>query len=173
MSGNPAAPDGRSVRLLRPSAAGAQSRSVTTPELPSTRSIRPVVIVATAFPVPTTAGSPYSRQTIAVWLMIPPTSETVAATRPNTGAHDGDVAGQTRMSPGSIDGSSEGWVMTRTGPSTTPGEPAVPRSTPSSESERSHSATVDVVIPQSITVNGSSIVVGGGPSAGGGSHARS
>ena len=34
--------------------------------------------------VPVTAGSPYSRHTIAAWLMIPPTSVTVAAILPNT-----------------------------------------------------------------------------------------
>ena len=45
-------------------------------ELPSTRSSWPVLILETALPVPTTAGMPYSRQTMAVWLMIPPTSVT-------------------------------------------------------------------------------------------------
>ena len=104
------------------------SSSVTTPVPPSTRTRWPVRRVATALPVPTTAGIPYSRQTIAVWLMIPPTSDTVAAIRANTGAHDGDVAGHTRTSPGSTEDSSETCVTTRTGPSTTPGEPPVPRS---------------------------------------------
>ncbi len=52
-----------------------------------------------AKPVPTTAGSPYSRHTMAVWAMIPPTSETAAGRRENTGAQLGAVIGQTRMSP--------------------------------------------------------------------------
>ena len=130
--------------------------------------------VATAFPVPTTAGMPYSRHTIAVWLMIPPTSDTVAAIRANTGAQDGEVAGQTSTSPGCTEPSSDTWVTTRTGPSTTPGEPPVPRSVlPSPSSLVSHSPTVEVVMPQSITVNGSLTSAGGGPSAGTGSHARS
>ena len=110
---------------------------------------------------------PYSRQTIAVWLMIPPTSETVAAIRANTGAHDGDVAGHTSTSPGCTEPSSPTCVTTRTGPSTTPGDPPVPRSTlPPSSSAVSHSPTVEVVMPQSITVNGSLTSAGGGPSAG-------
>ena len=141
---------------------------------PSTRTRWPVRRVATALPVPTTAGIPYSRQTIAVWLMMPPTSDTVAAIRANTGAHDGEVAGQTSTSPGCTSVSSDTCVTTRTGPSTTPGEPPVPRSVlPSPSSLVSHSPTVDVVMPHSITVNGSLTSVGGGPSAGAGSQARS
>jgi hypothetical protein len=44
--------------------------TVTTPSCPSTRMRRPVLMVATALPVPITAGRPYSRQMMAVWLMI-------------------------------------------------------------------------------------------------------
>ena len=67
---------------------------------PSTRSRWPVLIRAVAVPVPTTAGSPYSRETIAAWDMIPPMSVTVAAILEKIGAHAGEVIVQTRISPG-------------------------------------------------------------------------
>ena len=45
----------------------------------------PVRIVVVAVPVPVTAGTPYSRQTIAAWLIMPPMSVTVAPILPKTG----------------------------------------------------------------------------------------
>src|SRR5262249_2239904 len=56
------------------------SRIVTTPADPSTRTGWPVRISAVARPVPTTAGRPYSRQTIAACDMTPPMSVTTALT---------------------------------------------------------------------------------------------
>src|ERR1700684_1957514 len=47
---------------------------VTVPVLPSTRSRCPVLIVLVPKAVPVTAGSPYSRQTMAAGLMMPPTA---------------------------------------------------------------------------------------------------
>ena len=43
--------------------------------------------------VPTTAGSPYSRATIAAWHIRPPLSETAAASRANTGVQLVEVEG--------------------------------------------------------------------------------
>ena len=77
----------------------ALSRTVTVPSLPSTSTRSPVWIVAVAKPTPTTAGSPYSREMIAVWAIMPPTSETAAAMRPKTVAQLGAVIRQTRISP--------------------------------------------------------------------------
>ena len=46
------------------------------PRPPSTRMRWPSLIREVAVPVPTTAGSPYSRATIAAWLIEPPMSDT-------------------------------------------------------------------------------------------------
>src|SRR5436309_8979759 len=43
--------------------------------LPSTRTRWPVLMFLEPNAVPVTAGNPYSRQTMAAWLMIPPRSE--------------------------------------------------------------------------------------------------
>ena len=76
-------------------------------------------------PVPTTAGSPYSRETIAAWDMIPPMSVTVPVILEKIGAHAGEVIVQTRISPGADVGeAARGRVTTRAGPSTSPGEAA-------------------------------------------------
>src|SRR5262249_21287084 len=56
---------------------------VPTPVSPSPRSRSPVRITLVPRPVPTTAGRPYSRLTIAACDMIPPRSDTVALIRPN------------------------------------------------------------------------------------------
>jgi DNA-binding GntR family transcriptional regulator len=65
-------------------------------------------------------------------------------------------------------------VITRAGPSATPCEAAIPRSSLAApESPSSHIFTVAVVTPNSITVNGSVISRGATPSAGGGDHCRS
>ena len=52
-----------------------------------------------AVPVPTTAGNPYSRDTIAAWDMIPPMSVTAAQILEKIGAHAGDVTVATSTSP--------------------------------------------------------------------------
>ena len=59
------------------------------PLVPSTRSRWPVLMVVDAEPVPVTAGRPYSRQTIAAWLIMPPMSVTVALILPKIGPQDG------------------------------------------------------------------------------------
>src|SRR4051794_38396816 len=116
--------------------------------------------------VPVTAGRPYSRHTIAAWLIIPPTSVTVALILPKTGAHDGAVSGATRISPSSISPISSADEITRAGPSTSPGDAANPERTPSSlpSPAVSHALTESDVMPQSMTVNGSVTTSGGTPS---------
>src|SRR5262245_52401191 len=52
--------------------------SVTTPALPSTVIMSPLWMRLVATPVPRTAGTPYSRATIELWLSGPPTSVTTA-----------------------------------------------------------------------------------------------
>src|SRR5207248_219873 len=75
------------------------SRIVTVPAAPSTRTRWPVLIRFVPKPVPTTAGRPYSRETIAACAMIPPMSDTAAPMRLKTGAQLGAVIGQIRISP--------------------------------------------------------------------------
>src|SRR5919201_6291171 len=104
----------------------AHERIVTTPASPSTRMRSPVEMRAVALPVPTTAGMPYSRATIAAWDMIPPMSDTAAATLPNTGVQLGEVTGATRISPSLSLPTSRTSRITRATPSATPGEPAKP-----------------------------------------------
>src|SRR5207302_9302591 len=74
-------------------------RSVTTPRPPSTRMRWPSFIREVAFPVPTTAGRPNSRATMAAWLIEPPMSDTAPAIFWKIGAQVGLVIWQTRMSP--------------------------------------------------------------------------
>src|SRR6516162_6251543 len=123
--------------------------------------------------VPVTAGSPYSRQTMAAWLMIPPTSVTVAAIVPNTGAQLGAVSGATRISPSRSSPIPAADKTTRAGPSATPGEAAKPVSPPPALLAPAHRRTASVVIPHSMAVNGSVTTSGGVPRAGGGDQARS
>ena len=110
--------------------------------------------------------------------MIPPMSDTAPLIRENTGAHDGAVIGHTRISPCWTSDSWSTAVMTRAGPSATPGAAANPWSSFDSTSpsppsnSRSHVFTVSVVMPHSMTVNGSFTASGGVPSAGGGCHLR-
>src|SRR5262245_57798599 len=79
-----------------------------------------------ALPVPTTAGNPNSRATIAAWLIEPPMSDTAPAIFGKMGAQVGLVIWQTRMSPFcSFEISSTDFTM-RAGPSTTPCEAAKP-----------------------------------------------
>jgi len=75
-----------------------QSRTVTVPgAFPSTRTRWPVLILAVPNAVPVTAGRPYSRHTIAAWLIMPPTSVTVATrscrrSGPSLGAVSGAIS---------------------------------------------------------------------------------
>src|SRR5271165_146634 len=145
-------------------------RTWTIPRSPSTRTRWPVLIRLVASPVPTTAGMPYSRATIAACDIEPPMSETAALILPNTGAELGAVTGQTRISPSRI---SPIWltsVSTRAGPSTMPEEAPQPRISPSSG--RSHASIVCWVTPQSMCTAGSLSASGTGPRAGGGDQAR-
>src|SRR5436190_7002962 len=148
-----------------------QPMTWTVPRSPSTRTSWPVLIRLVASPVPTTAGMPYSRATIAACDIEPPMSETAARILPNTGAQLGAVTGQTRISPSLI---SPIWltsVSTRAGPSTTPEEAPTPRTT--SEEGRSQASIVVWVTPQSMCTAGSLSASGTGPSAGGGDQPRS
>ena len=81
---------------------------------------------AVARPVPTTAGSPYSRQTIAACDITPPMSVTAALTFEKIGAHAGEVMRQTRISPSRTSAISSTERTTRARPSTTPGDAAAP-----------------------------------------------
>ena len=72
---------------------------VTMPRPPSTRMRWPSLMRDVAVPVPTTAGRPYSRATMAAWLIEPPMSDTAAAIFWKIGAQVGLVTWQTRMSP--------------------------------------------------------------------------
>ena len=72
------------------------------PAPPSTRSLWPVLMTALAEPVAVTAGSPYSRHTMAACDIIPPMSVTVALILLKTGAQLGAVTGATRISPSKI-----------------------------------------------------------------------
>ena len=53
-----------------------------------------------ATPVPSTAGMPYSRATMELWLSGPPTSVTTAEAIANSEVHAGVVMRATRTSPG-------------------------------------------------------------------------
>ncbi len=122
---------------------------------------------------PVTAGSPYSRHTMAAWLMIPPTSVTVAAILPKIGAQPGAVSGAMSTSPSRRSPIPSAVRITRAGPSATPGEAAKPDKPPAPEEPPSHCRTLSEVMPQSMMVNGSVITSGGTPRAGGGDHCRS
>src|SRR6266566_4812414 len=142
----------------------------TIPRSPSTRTSWPVLIRLVASPVPTTAGMPYSRATIAACDIEPPMSETAALILPNTGAQLGAVTGQTRISPSRT---SPIWltsVSTRAGPSTIPEEAPQPRIAPLSG--RSQASIVCWVTPQSMCTAGSFSASGTGPRAGGGDQSR-
>ena len=120
-----------------------------------------------AKPVPVTAGTPYSRHTIAAWLIMPPVSVTVAWILPKIGAQLGAVNGATRISPSCNSPIWSAEKMTLATPSTMPGDAAMPRSSPSFASPPpSQALTLSEVIPQSMTVNGSVMTSGGTPSAG-------
>ena len=101
-----------------------ESTTVTTPFDPSTRIVCPLSIVDVARPVPTTAGRPYSRHTIAACDITPPMSVTVALSFGNTGAQAGDVTVQTRISPSRTAAMSAWSRSTRAVPSTSPADAA-------------------------------------------------
>src|SRR5690606_37913641 len=88
----------------------------------------PVLITRVDSPVPTTAGIPYSRHTMAAWLMTPPTSVMQALILAKAGAHDGEVVGATRISPSTRSRISSALRHTRAVPSMTPGLAAKPLS---------------------------------------------
>src|SRR3979490_2115722 len=73
-----------------------------------------------AVPVPTTAGSPNSRATMAAWLIEPPMSDTAPAIFWKIGAQVGLVIWQTRTSPSRTRAISSTDFTTHAGPSTTP-----------------------------------------------------
>ena len=59
--------------------------------VPSTVTVWPVLITVVPTLVPTTAGRPNSRATIALCDSTPPTSETTAPAIENSGTHGGSV----------------------------------------------------------------------------------
>ena len=143
------------------------------PSVPSTLIIWPVRMAAVARPVPTTAGSRYSRATIAAWDITPPTSVTVALIFEKIGAHAGEVLPQTRISPSRTSPICSADLTTRATPSTTPGDAAAPFSTEPPSCWRAHSCTRSVVTPHSMIVIGSVTASGVTPIAGGGLHSPS
>src|ERR1039457_3409352 len=164
-----------SITLAALAICAGQRVMVIAPVEPSTRSIMPVLMILVACPVPTTAGRPYSRQTIAAWLITPPTSVTQAPILAKAGAQDGEVVGATRISPSSNWPTSLTVLHTRALPSTMPGLPAEPlNSVMLSGSLTSctdaQSASDLLVTPQSTMVKGSWITSGAVPMAGGGLH---
>ena len=145
------------------------------PVEPSTRIIMPVWMILVAWPVPTTAGMPYSRQTIAAWLMTPPTSVTQALILAKAGAQDGDVVGATRISPSCSWRMSSTVRQTRALPSTMPGLPAKPLKSLTVDGSlisatTAQSASEVLVTPHRTMVKGSWITSGAVPMAGGAFH---
>src|ERR1700750_2392457 len=136
-----------------------QSMMVTVPALPSTRTRWPVLMFLVPNAVPVTAGRPYSRHTIAAWLMIPPTSVTVASILPNTGGQPGAVSGATRTSPSRRSAIPSADRMTRAGPSATPGEAAKPDRPPAESGPPSHWRTLSEGVPPSRRAPGPAVVV--------------
>ena len=135
----------------------------------------PVLMIFVACPVPTTAGMPYSRQTIAAWLITPPTSVMQAPILANAGAHEGEVVGATRISPSSNSPTSATVRHTRALPSRMPGLPAKPLSSVMlsgslTSCTAAQSASDLLVTPHSTMVNGSWMTSGAVPMAGGAFH---
>ena len=114
------------MSIARSSARTAHERMSISPVDPSTLILCPVLSMDVAEPVPTTAGRPYSRHTIAAWHMTPPTSVTAALIFWNAGAQLGEVVGATRISPSCRSPISLAVRQTRTVPSTIPGDPGNP-----------------------------------------------
>src|SRR5579863_2240703 len=128
-------------------------RMVTIPRPPSTRMRWPSLMRVVAVPVPTTAGRPNSRATMAAWLIEPPMSDTAAEIFWNTGAQVGLVTWQTRMSPCRSRPISSTDRTIRAGPSAMPLEAANPLiSLPLSSPAASQVSRLSRVMPQSITI---------------------
>ena len=125
-----------------------------------------------ARPVPTTAGRPYSRHTIAACDITPPMSVTTACTFVKIGAHAGEVMLQTRISPSRTSAISLTVFTTRATPSTTPGDAGAPLSSGPPSWLRAHARTRSVVMPQSMFSTGSFTSSGMAPIAGGGVQSR-
>src|SRR5579859_3787040 len=104
-------------------------RMRTTPSSPSTSSIWPSRMMAVAEPVPTTAGMPYSRATMAQWLRMPPESVTMAATVAKSGVQGVAVVSATSTSPRRSLPASSNDRSTLAGPRTRPDEPGCPVTT--------------------------------------------
>src|ERR1700730_6200677 len=98
----------------------------TIPWSPSTSTMSPSRMVAVALPVPTTAGIPYSRATMAQWDRTPPASVTIAAAAANNCVQGAEVVSATRTSPRRSLLESERERRTFAGPRARPGEPALP-----------------------------------------------
>src|ERR1035437_3530771 len=165
----------RSITLATLAICANQRVMVIAPVQPSTRSIMPVLMIFVACPVPTTAGRPYSRHTIAAWLITPPTSVTQAPILANAGAQDGEVVGATRISPSCNWPTSLTVLHTRALPSMMPGLPAKPFSSVMvfgslTSCTDAQSASDLLVTPQRTMVKGSWITSGAVPMAGGGLH---
>src|SRR4029453_9787130 len=73
----------------------------TSPLVPSTVMVWPVWMAVVPVSVPTTAGTPNSRATIAVWQSRPPVAVTMAPATENTGTQGGSVISHTMTSPSS------------------------------------------------------------------------
>ena len=86
----------------------------------------PLVIRRVATAVPSTAGMPYSRATIELWLSGPPMSVTTAAAMANSGVQAGVVMLATRTSPDRICPKSCGPPSTRAGAVTRPALAPIP-----------------------------------------------
>ena len=113
-TGSPAPSSSPSAALLPPNDAPCSRRSSARAQVWAPRLTRgsspcrpcrrrgsagPCTICDVARPVPTTAGSPYSRQTIAACDMTPPISVTAALIFGKIGAQAGEVMLHTRISP--------------------------------------------------------------------------
>ena len=86
------------------------------PSAHDTVTISPSFSTVVASPVPTTAGMPSSRATMAAWQVRPPRLVTIAAARFITGSQSGSVMSVTRMSPGCTRFISAGLAISRTSP---------------------------------------------------------
>ncbi len=104
---------------------------MTVPAVPSTVTSIPACNSRVASCVPTTHGTPSSRDTIAACDVMPPASVTIAAERRISGTQSGDVIRVTSTSPFSSACPCAIVVTTRTRPDATPGLAPSPRaSTP-------------------------------------------
>jgi hypothetical protein len=91
----------------------------------------PSSIWRVAEPLPTTAGTPSSRETMAAWEVIPPSSVTIPAARFIAGTMSGIVISATMMSPSATWSRWSSLVTMRAGPEAIPGLAPSPRRTTS------------------------------------------